>query len=229
MLIRQMSWMEVEKYLKSDDRMMFVLGATEQHGYLSLSTDTLIPWEIAVKACEKEGVILAPALEFGFSHWALDFPGTLSLRVETYHRMVMDLLSSAIRSGFRNFFLLNGHSGNRGAREASIEAIADVDDARVWFYSWWEMPQTAAFVKERGGLGHANWSENFRFTRLAQAAKIEHSPDEQQYRRSAAAWRRDFPDGVMGEKNREDEKVMDDLLEIAVDECAAILREMLKK
>ena len=32
-----LNWMDVEEYLKSDDRLMIVLGACEQHGYLSLA------------------------------------------------------------------------------------------------------------------------------------------------------------------------------------------------
>ncbi len=31
-------------YLVADDRLMLVIGATEQHGYLSLLTDIKIPW-----------------------------------------------------------------------------------------------------------------------------------------------------------------------------------------
>ena len=50
MLLEKMNWMDVENYLQNDRRIVFVLGSTEQHGYLSLLTDTLIPWEIARKA-----------------------------------------------------------------------------------------------------------------------------------------------------------------------------------
>ena len=37
------SWFMVEEYLKKDDRIVFVLGATEEHGPNTLSTDTQIP------------------------------------------------------------------------------------------------------------------------------------------------------------------------------------------
>jgi len=33
MNLGEMNWMEVEQYLKTDDRIMMVLGATEQHGF----------------------------------------------------------------------------------------------------------------------------------------------------------------------------------------------------
>jgi creatinine amidohydrolase len=35
MRIDEMNWFSVEQYLKSDDRLMLVTGACEQHGYLS--------------------------------------------------------------------------------------------------------------------------------------------------------------------------------------------------
>ena len=38
-----LNWMQVEEYLRRDDRLMVVTGACEQHGYLSLMTDIRIP------------------------------------------------------------------------------------------------------------------------------------------------------------------------------------------
>ena len=60
MLFEKMCWMDVEDYLKTDDRIVLVTGSCEQHGYLSLATDTLEPYEIARKACENEKVPVAP-------------------------------------------------------------------------------------------------------------------------------------------------------------------------
>ena len=33
MRIEDLNWMDVEKYLKQDDRLILVIGACEQHGY----------------------------------------------------------------------------------------------------------------------------------------------------------------------------------------------------
>ena len=41
--ISDMNWMQVEEYLTKDDRAVVPLGSTEQHGYLSLMVDALIP------------------------------------------------------------------------------------------------------------------------------------------------------------------------------------------
>jgi len=43
----ELNWMDVERYLESDDRLMIVLGACEQHAYLSLATDVKVPLALA--------------------------------------------------------------------------------------------------------------------------------------------------------------------------------------
>ena len=39
MRLEDLNWMDVEKYLATDDRLMLVLGSCEQHASLSLLTD----------------------------------------------------------------------------------------------------------------------------------------------------------------------------------------------
>ena len=36
MRMEELNWMDVEEYLKQENRVILVLGACEQHGYLSL-------------------------------------------------------------------------------------------------------------------------------------------------------------------------------------------------
>ncbi len=50
MRLEDLNWMDVEKYLAQDDRLMLVLGACEQHAYLSLLTDIKIPLALADSA-----------------------------------------------------------------------------------------------------------------------------------------------------------------------------------
>jgi creatinine amidohydrolase len=227
MLLEALNWMDVEKYLEKDQRVVLTLGATEQHGALSLLTDALVPWEIAKNACSQEKVIMAPLLSYGFSHWAMDYPGTISLKASTYTHVIFDIMQSLLRSGFRRILLLNGHSGNRGAREAATEAITDIPNARVWFYSWYELPVTAAYIRANGDMAHANWSENFPFTRLSNTPPIVSLNKDHNYRRSASAWREDFPLGSMDGNLQAPDETMLKLLNNAVAEVVGLLRDML--
>ena len=42
MRFQDLNWMDVERYLETDNRIMLITGATEQHAYLSLLTDIRI-------------------------------------------------------------------------------------------------------------------------------------------------------------------------------------------
>ena len=49
MHISTLNWQQVEAYLAYDDRAVVPLGSTEQHAYLSLSTDSILAERVAVK------------------------------------------------------------------------------------------------------------------------------------------------------------------------------------
>src|SRR5512145_517292 len=101
MRLEELNWMDVEAYLKQDDRLMVVLGSCEQHAYLSLLTDTKIPQALADAASQKTGVMVAPALPFGVSPYFKEYPGTISLRTATYLNVVEDIILSVSEAGFR--------------------------------------------------------------------------------------------------------------------------------
>lgn len=92
------------------------LAAVEQHGdHLPVVTDTVIADEIArrVESALPDQIALLPTLWCGSSHHHKGFPGTLSLRSETYINVLIDLIDSLIDTGFRRIFLLNAHGGNQ--------------------------------------------------------------------------------------------------------------------
>ena len=59
MFLEAMTWMDVERYLTGDDRIVVITGACEQHGYVSLLSDILAPMAIATAAIEQEPVLVA--------------------------------------------------------------------------------------------------------------------------------------------------------------------------
>ncbi len=101
MKITEMNWMQVEDYLKRDDRAILPLGSTEQHAYLSLSVDSILSEKVALDAAEPLGVPVFPVVAYGVTPYFLAFPGSISLRVETYVRLVRDILDSMKAQGFR--------------------------------------------------------------------------------------------------------------------------------
>src|SRR4030042_492973 len=97
MLLEDLNWMDVEKYLKHKDRIILGPGSCEQHGYLSLLTDVREPMAIAAAAAERENVLVAPPLNFGVSSYFAAYPGTISLSVETHNRGVCEIVTDLHR------------------------------------------------------------------------------------------------------------------------------------
>ena len=85
-------------------------GATEQHGpHLPLNLDYLCAQSIALGVSEQTGIPVFPALPFGHSGGHLGFPGNLSLRPETFQKVIEELSEWAYNMGFRQLVFLNGH------------------------------------------------------------------------------------------------------------------------
>ena len=165
-----MNWQQVEAYLEHDDRVMLVLGACEQHSSLSLLTDSRIPLALAEAASQQCGVLVAPPLHFGVSPYFLSYPGTISLKTSTYLQVVEDIVGSLYGHGFRRILILNGHGGNTPAKTALVEFANDHPDLTLRWYAWWLSPSVVEFAKAHGlEMAHANWEENFTFTRIGDA------------------------------------------------------------
>jgi creatinine amidohydrolase len=167
MKITDMNWMQVEAYLQHDDRAVVPLGSTEQHAYLSLSVDSILAERVAVEAAEPLVVPVFPVVAYGITPYFSAYPGTINLRIETYLRIVRDILDSLAHSGFRRILLVNGHGGNAPAGTFTIEWMAEHPGVYVKYHEWWHAPQTWAQVQTVDPIAsHASWMENFPWTRL---------------------------------------------------------------
>jgi creatinine amidohydrolase len=167
MHIGDMNWMQVEDYLTRDDRAVLPLGSTEQHSYLRLTVDAILPERVAVEAAEPLGIPVFPALPYGVTPYFREFPGTVSLKVETHLRVVSDILDSMAHSGFRRILIVNGHGGNGAVQQYAQEWAAAHPACRVIFHNWWNAPATWAAVQAVDPVAsHGSWMENFPWTRL---------------------------------------------------------------
>lgn len=167
MKISEMNWMQVEAYLAQDDRAVVPLGSTEQHAYLSLSVDSILAERVALEAAEPLGVPVFPVVAYGLTPYFGAYPGTVTLRMETYVRLIRDILDSLAHSGFRRILFVNGHGGNTPVEGLTLEWMAAHPNVRIKFHDWWRAPQTWAKVQATDSVAsHASWMENFPWTRL---------------------------------------------------------------
>lgn len=228
MRIGEMNWMQVEVYLRRDDRCVVPLGSTEQHAQLSLSVDSILSERVAADAAEPLGVPVFPVLAYGLTPHFRAFPGTVTLRMETYLRVVGEILDGLAEAGFRRILLCNGHGGNAPAAGRALEWAADHPGCRVRFHNWWNAPRTWAKVMDIDPVAsHASWMENFPWTRLANvAAPDEAKPmtDLDQLRLLAPAEvRATLGDGNFGGLYQRPDEEMLALWQAAVEETRALI------
>ena len=116
MRIQDCNWMQLEEYLRADDRIVLPLGSVEQHAYLSLAVDQILAERVAVEAAEPLGVPVLPALPYGIAPYFAAYPGSPTLSPETYAAVLRELIGALEAQGFRRFLLVNGHGGNDAGR-----------------------------------------------------------------------------------------------------------------
>jgi len=225
MRIEELNWMDVEAYLKHDDRLMLVTGATEQHGYLSLLTDIKIPMALADSASQQTGVLVAPPLNFGCSPYFLSYPGTLSLRVTTLIAAAEDLVRSAYGAGFRRMLVINGHGGNSPARTQLMEIAGSMPGIQLRWYDWW-LSHSVEAVAEKHGIqpNHANWLEAFPFTIVGELPSEPKVPPEVPGIMDAKTARAVYGDGSFGGPYLASDQVMHELYEAVLADILQLLK-----
>lgn len=220
-----LNWLDVESYLKSDNRLMLVLGSCEQHAYLSLLTDVKIPLALADAASQHTGVLVAPPLNFGCSPYFLAYPGTLSLRLSTLVDLVEDLVRSAYGYGFRRLLILNGHGGNDPARTRLYELANQLPGIQLRWYAWWQSNSIHEAAQKHGlKPTHASWLEAFPFTRVADSPSGEKTPPSVPGIMGADQARQVYGDGNFGGPYAADPSVMDEIFAAALEDVFHLLQ-----
>lgn len=230
MRITDMNWMQVEAYLRQDDRCVLPLGSTEQHAYLSLSVDSLLAERVALEAAEPLGIPVFPVVHYGLTPYFRAYPGTVTLRIETYMRLLRDIFASLTAQGFRRILVVNGHGGNSPAQGLAQEWMADYPGHKILWHNWWSAPRTWAQVMAIDSqASHASWMENFPWTRLPGVAQ---PPDRKpmanldQIRALApAALRAVLGDGSYGGYYQRSDEDTQLIWQVAVEETRGLLMQ----
>ncbi len=160
-----LAWPEIRDFPKERTIVIIPTGAVEQHGpHLSMATDTALVTEVAKRAASqargRSDVLVTPTFWSGCSEHHMEFPGTLTLSVETFVRAVTEIGLSVVKHGFRRLLILNGHGHNldpiriaaRKIRETGGDEIF-VAAANYWHFALGEINS----IRESGvgGIAHA--------------------------------------------------------------------------
>jgi creatinine amidohydrolase len=138
------------------------VAAIEQHGpHLPVATDRIINEHFCreLDARLPEDILVLPTMAVGCSEHHMDFPGTLTLKHETFIRAAENILRSVAAHGFKNLMMLNSHGGNQGVGQVIVEHLgARLPNCQLVFTSWWKHAHDALLELNEtgpGGVGHA--------------------------------------------------------------------------
>lgn len=233
MRIDECNWRQVESRLAEDNRCVVPLGCTEQHAYLSLATDSTLAFRVAVEAAGPLGVPVFPVQPYGVTPAFSAYPGTVSLRVTTLGAIIVDILECLSGQGFRRFLFVNGHGGNTPCAATAYEwaAACPLPGVRVAWHDWWNAPLTRAKVDELDPQGtHANWMENFPWTRVEGAEPPDNPKPMVDYARlrgqGADTVRQGLGDGSFGGAYQRADTDMFALWEVGVAETRAVIESL---
>lgn len=97
------------------------LGSVEQHGpHLPNGTDTFTAELVATAVARRLGALYVPFAPYGVTPIHAGWPGTVSLRRETFEALLTDVCAELVGLGVETFVLVNWHEGNI----ASMDAVA---------------------------------------------------------------------------------------------------------
>ena len=123
LIINEMTWPELDQELEHIKVALVPVGSCEQHGpNTTFATDAARAAAYAAKLAERCGskVVVFPCVTYGLSLHHMDFPGTVTLRVETMMNLLEDIGVSIARHGIQKILFLNAHGGNFPALEGAV-------------------------------------------------------------------------------------------------------------
>ncbi len=131
--LEELTWLEVRDALRAgDDTVLVATGGIEQNGpYLALGKHNYILRATTEAIARKLGnALVAPIVPF-VPEGGIDppsghmlYPGTISLREETFRALLTDIAESLRVHGFRNIVFLADSGGNPGGMIAVAEALS---------------------------------------------------------------------------------------------------------
>jgi creatinine amidohydrolase len=109
------SWPEMCEAIRRQPVVLLPFGAVEDHGlHLPLNTDNIIVEAICMEAAQRSDgeALVMPPISYGLDEHHMDFPGTISVNMQTLIQYLSDVAISVARHGFTHILIVNGHGSN---------------------------------------------------------------------------------------------------------------------
>ena len=125
-LLEQLTWVEAEGALSPEAIVVIPIGAAaKEHGpHLPLNNDWTIAEHLKRRVLEVAEVVIAPTIGYHYYPAFVEYPGSVSLRLETARELVIDIARSLAAFGPRRFYALNTGVSTSQALRPAAEALA---------------------------------------------------------------------------------------------------------
>lgn len=125
--IAEISSTKFAELVEKDPIVFLPIGAVEEHSnHLPLNTDCVQPMHVVEEiAKQRDDVLILPLISYGNCSSTRNFPGTISIGIDTLYNLISDILSELERNNVRKIVVISGHAG-RGHMAAIKSACTDV-------------------------------------------------------------------------------------------------------
>lgn len=157
-LLEDLTWQEAEKALRPETVVVVPIGAaSKEHGpHLKLKNDWLLAEYFKRQILERSEVVIAPTVNYHYYPAFTEYPGSISLRLETARDLMVDICRSLSRYGPRKFYGLNTGVSTKRPLELTARILAD-EGIEFRYTNLFKLTASVeALVREGAGGTHAD-------------------------------------------------------------------------
>ncbi|MGB6220684.1 creatininase family protein [Haloferula sp.] len=186
-VLENLAWPEIAELVEQDGGLLLLpLGATEQHGpHLPVAMDTLLVERVCAEVSAKTRVPVMSALRYTVSQGHTPkWPGTFSLRHETFMAVLRELAEWAVATGWKRLLFVNAHFGNDAPARVAVDQLrlSQMGKLQVGLLHVFQLSDSIwkAYTDDAGDL-HANRAETslmmFLCPDLVHGARVKEADD----------------------------------------------------
>jgi creatinine amidohydrolase len=153
-LLDELTWQEAENLLYPDTVVVIPIGAgSKAHGpHLKLKNDWLLAEYLKQEVIKRADVVVAPTVSYHYYPAFVDYPGSITLRLETARDLMIDICRSLARYGPHKFYALNTGLSTLKALKLTATILAD-EGIRFRYTDMLKLaePVEAKLKQEEGG------------------------------------------------------------------------------
>jgi creatinine amidohydrolase len=125
-LLQDLTWIEAQAALSPRTVVVIPLGASaKEHGpHLKLNNDWTLAQYLATRVLTASDVVVAPTVGYHYYPAFVEYPGSVTLRLETARDLVVDICTSLSAFGPRRFYVLNTGVSTVRPLAAAADALA---------------------------------------------------------------------------------------------------------